>query len=683
MLLAAGAPTASKRKRTDTASSDFAPGCAPLAIPASSAPALVTPAAQLAAPRSAASSSGTSPALSVVGNQALGTSAALNQPIYVAISTNPLILVPCSFNSGTGGLSFPSSSPGMLTINNDNQISASVANTRLDAKTALMNPFEAHRTSRSSTGGSASANLEEQPLDLSAKATNGITPVEEKVIQKHEFTDTTDDNSRSSCSPTPTATLPVLPMVSAVAPEVLVKQGTFKCNDCKIVFYKQENYLVHKNMYCASRRQEACASPDPQESDLPNSSPEVTLDGKPNLSAPRMSPARSNGSTSPGLSSPPHQPIFQFFCVACGIRFTSLDNLQAHQTYYCLKRTVAANAANSEDPANYIISVNGSKGELSCSKCKATYNNEDAFHKHVCAQSPMNGSAGSAAHTNGNGHAPATVQCFKCAVCGYKGHTLRGMRTHVRIHQDKIQGAPEESFIDYISEPMAVRNKGMSGSRRRRSLDPSLMQVNLLPTNDSTVTNNWTHTESSENEETASVSESEQMAKDKAEQRTGVSLDSLHTCSYCYYSSSYKGNVVRHIKLVHKDISSSAKSPSSSLPPPKKDTSDSLEECSQMSSDMNGVGDREEDDVDTAETNGHLSPEPSANSLSASLEAALGGGATGANAQSKKIGPKYCRSCDISFNYLSSFIAHKKYYCSSHSSENSMSVDEEAKVAAT
>jgi len=36
-----------------------------------------------------------------------------------------------------------------------------------------------------------------------------------------------------------------------------------------------------------------------------------------------------------------------------------------------------------------------------------------------------------------------------------------------------------------------------------------------------------------------------------------------------------------------------------------------------------------------------------------------------------KSGPRYCRSCDISFNYLSTFIAHKKFYCSSHAGEAS------------
>lgn len=37
--------------------------------------------------------------------------------------------------------------------------------------------------------------------------------------------------------------------------------------------------------------------------------------------------------------------------------------------------------------------------------------------------------------------------------------------------------------------------------------------------------------------------------------------------------------------------------------------------------------------------------------------------------EASRAGPKYCRSCDISFNYYNTFIAHKKYYCSSHAGE--------------
>lgn len=35
----------------------------------------------------------------------------------------------------------------------------------------------------------------------------------------------------------------------------------------------------------------------------------------------------------------------------------------------------------------------------------------------------------------------------------------------------------------------------------------------------------------------------------------------------------------------------------------------------------------------------------------------------------QKHGPKYCKSCDISFNYYSTYVAHKKFYCSSHTGE--------------
>src|SRR5699024_3289797 len=43
-------------------------------------------------------------------------------------------------------------------------------------------------------------------------------------------------------------------------------------------------------------------------------------------------------------------------------------------------------------------------------------------------------------------------QSFKCTICGYKGNTLRGMKTHVRVHGDQLQGAQEESFIIPLSD---------------------------------------------------------------------------------------------------------------------------------------------------------------------------------------------------------------------------------------
>lgn len=44
---------------------------------------------------------------------------------------------------------------------------------------------------------------------------------------------------------------------------------------------------------------------------------------------------RSGGTTSPAAQ------YQQLICLACGIKFTSPDNLNAHQQYYCLKRNEA------------------------------------------------------------------------------------------------------------------------------------------------------------------------------------------------------------------------------------------------------------------------------------------------------------------------------------------------------
>lgn len=100
--------------------------------------------------------------------------------------------------------------------------------------------------------------------------------------------------------------------------QAFVKQGVSKCRECNIVFVKHENYLVHKSRYCSAR------------------STDTNTDGKA-VPSPPTSPLvnSATGSVSPNVVGTYRQLI----CAACGIKFTSLDNLQAHQTYYCPKRT--------------------------------------------------------------------------------------------------------------------------------------------------------------------------------------------------------------------------------------------------------------------------------------------------------------------------------------------------------
>lgn len=102
-----------------------------------------------------------------------------------------------------------------------------------------------------------------------------------------------------------------------VQPQIFVKQGVSKCKECNIVFCKYENYLAHKKHYCSSRNLEDNA------------------DGKTKLSPPTspLAPINATGNSSGNVHG-----YQQLICAACGIKFTSLDNLQAHQMYYCPKR---------------------------------------------------------------------------------------------------------------------------------------------------------------------------------------------------------------------------------------------------------------------------------------------------------------------------------------------------------
>lgn len=190
-------------------------------------------------------------------------------------------------------------------------------------------------------------------------------------------------------------------------PQVLVKQGVSKCKECNIVFCKYENYLAHKKHYCSARGNQEDG------------------DGSKSTGSPPISP--NNNST--GKTSPVAQ-YQQLICAACGIKFTSLDNLTAHQSYYCLKRSE--------------IQVNNVEADLrKCPKCKGVLE-----AGHVCGSAVGAEGGGwrcpccnvvsataSAAQRHMDSH--GGVKAFRCTICRYKGNTLRGMRTHIRMHFPK------------------------------------------------------------------------------------------------------------------------------------------------------------------------------------------------------------------------------------------------------
>ncbi|XP_068621307.1 zinc finger protein ush isoform X2 [Battus philenor] len=276
--------------------------------------------------------------------------------------------------------------------------------------------------------------------------------------------------------------------VTPPPPQVLVKQGVSKCKECNIVFCKYENYRIHKRHYCSAGGGEERASPAPPE---------------------------------PG---PPPQ-YRQLICLACGIHFSSLDNLTTHQSYYCTKReTRSPRAPEVTRPAS------GPEGGWKCPCCEVVSPTAVAAQRHM--------------------EVHAGVKAFRCTICRYRGNTLRGMRTHIRMHfREKPSDLQEESFISCVLEE--------------------------------------------ENRETTSPS-------------PAVGGERVHRCGSCAYTSTYRGNVVRHARLVH----------STEEPEPEEQTSP-----------IPAADIKKEPETEMEET------------------------------------PNYCKSCDISFKYVNTYKAHKQFYC--------------------
>ncbi|XP_063245232.1 zinc finger protein ush isoform X5 [Bacillus rossius redtenbacheri] len=420
------------------------------------------------------------------------------------------------------------------------------------------------------------------------------------------------------------------------APQVLVKQGVSKCRECNIVFCKHENYLAHKKHYCSARTEGGASEEHVQKPQSP-----AAVVSSPGGSASAGSPTHSSGKASPTPGQKP--PLFQFICVACGIKFTSFDNLTAHQAYYCPKRGELV-VKSGDAPAE--------KTGRKCSKCKVFVSPEQlATHQcgmgtgWKCPCCDVVSPTASAAQRHMDSH--SGVKAFRCKICRYKGNTLRGMRTHIRMHFEKRSAdIQEENFIICITGD----ETGTAPSSSVTPLDPS-----------------------------PADGQPEEPAR----------AEKLHFCDYCTYSSSYKGNVVRHYKLVHnkvpsglgEDGGSSSSAEGSGAVGPVDEGSLAREEDAVVAEaavkresqepEREGaavvktepppcVSDSEEIDV---EDGPRVSP-----SASDGRDVPEATDLSGNN--NRKTGPKYCKSCDISFNYLSTFIAHKKFYCSSHAAEN-------------
>ncbi|XP_043665426.1 zinc finger protein ush isoform X1 [Vespula pensylvanica] len=457
----------------------------------------------------------------------------------LALPTNPILIVPYSLIRGASVLAAPAlpapDTACFLLPNGSLQpMMRGLASTNtITEPPAVLRAANKPTTPASLVGSSTSPSVS-TPLDLSVRRSptahqdekeNRVSPAPTSLppppgsprssrgsaSPRARSIGTNQSSSTGSAPPPPQTELALRlaelppPPVPVPVPGVLVKHGVSRCKECNIVFCRHENFVAHKKHYCQAR--------------------ETTV------------------SNSPPPPSTPSPPLVQLICAACGIKFASMDNLVAHQAFYCPKRPESQ------------------EHHSRCTKCKAII---ETGSTHTCSGGPTGGwrcpVCGAVSPTAGAAQrhmdAHQGVKAFRCTICRYKGNTLRGMRTHIRMHFEKRgTDLQEENYITCVLDDEAVLPTPEPAPATTPEEIPAEVQIN-----------------------------------GKSEVR---------------------------------------KSPQPPvLPPPAAVTSKVKQE-------------REE------------SPPP---------EESL---------DPNKTGPRYCRSCDISFNYLSTFIAHKKFYCSSHAGEAS------------
>ena len=197
----------------------------------------------------------------------------------------------------------------------------------------------------------------------------------------------------------------------------------------------------------------------------------------------------------------------------------------------------------------------------------------------------------------------------------------------------------------------------------------------------------------------------------------GCRSDKLFLCDLCCYSSSYRGNVIRHSKLVHgREISDVAvvssnflqqavnnnpamaktqfqdptvggtrmKSMTDHSPPPRPaltSTPSSLPSGRMISAGSPDEAIQVKIDPDDVMLMHQSSTGGSNSSHSGGHSPPLGNSASDFHSGSAPTGSdpfrKHCKSCNITFTYMNTFLAHKKYYCSSQAALEDQDRDQE------
>ena len=309
-------------------------------------------------------------------------------------------------------------------------------------------------------------------------------------------------------------------------------QMVSRCVECNIVFYKHENYLIHKEHYCSGRRggvsmagednhrmeQEMIESPSKSQiSPGQKSAPPDVTKSRDNISP--SSPKLPKGNNSPGQLKP-NELCYLFYCIPCNIKFSSSGTLKAHKEFYCPHgKDNDTSCVVKEADADSDRTSSDNSDLYRCDMCHSEYTSARHLKLHFCtglaAQAPLLRCPYCEYVTQTENrlsehmkvHVP--TKAFKCTLCGYRGNTARGMRMHGKMHLENGEEFTDDNMLEFEEPPLVpvqrngvcdkgpvdietelirMKNEPYKRRRSRKSFEksenmPSFLGAGLLPQN--------------------------------------------------------------------------------------------------------------------------------------------------------------------------------------------------------
>lgn len=350
---------------------------------------------------------------------------------------------------------------------------------------------------------------EDQPLDLSksksdkedGRDTNSLSELSPNNIKREQTTPPdhldssakkiklSDEKAVEATVPTPKTPLNIPSLHSSLLLGNQVQfvnkkpipplQSVSRCVECNIVFYKHENYLIHKEHYCSGRRgNKDSASSDSDNGDVEgkdseSSEPSKSTSSPENLVNLKEATSIKRSDEGKQESVPSDEVCYKFYCIPCKIKFSSAGTLKAHKEFYCphgkdgnengsdkdnLDREGERSSPGSHDLSTY-----------HCENCKNEFSSARLLKLHICmgemAQAPLLRCLYCDYVTQTENrlsehmkvHVP--TKAFKCNLCGYRGNTARGMRMHGKMHVENGEEFTDDNMIEFEEPPLVPIQK--------------------------------------------------------------------------------------------------------------------------------------------------------------------------------------------------------------------------------